>query len=338
MNWCPCGHHRRTRGPRCRDRRRRPTPGGGRHDQDPPAAQRRCSRCVCSALTGACTSPDDASDNATSAGKGEAATTPCAPSGDTAPAKALLACGEHSIVYLETAYASGTGVVIDDDGGDLYVLTNLHVIDPFDAADVTLSDGTSLATLPIVGAEAATDVAVLGPIDGTDADDAALEPLPLEPTEVDKGDDVFVVGYPGTAGADAVDLTITSGLVSVAGSCPTGTRPTSRPTRWSRASGGPMFSAGGALVGITSLALDESFWLALATSDVAASVDRILDDGGDDLLLVPASADDDPAGGATTGTLEFTDDLEAPVLFLPAAGDGPASGTSPWPVRPADSA
>ena len=225
-------------------------------------------------------------------------------------------------MYLETAYASGTGVVIDQ-GEDLYVLTNLHVIDPFDAADVTLSDGTSLATLPIVGAEAATDVAVLGPIDGTDADDAALEAVPLEPTEVDKGDDVFVVGYPGTAGADAVDLTITSGLVSRRRELPD----------WDQTyiqtdavveegqSGGPMFSAGGALVGITSLALDESFSLALATSDVAASVDRILDDGGDDLLLVPASADDDPAGGATTGTLEFTDDLEAPVLFLPAAGD-----------------
>ncbi len=274
------------------------------------------------ALAGACTSSDDASDSATSNDKGDAAATPCAPSGDATPATALLACGEHSIVFIQTDYASGTGVVVERDATQ-YVLTNLHVVDPFDSADVSLSDGSPLATLPVAGADAATDLAVLGPVEAADVDAAALEPVPLAPTEVAKGEDVFVVGYPGTDDPSAVDLTITSGLVSRQREVPA----------WEQTyiqtdavveegqSGGPMFSSQGALVGITGLALDESFSLALASGDVSASVDRILADGGDDLLLVPGSADDDPSGGTTSGQVEFVDDLEAPVLFLPPSAE-----------------
>lgn len=270
------------------------------------------------ALTGACSSSDDTT--ATTDGAASAGATPCAPTGDLTAAKALLACGERSILFVETDYASGTGIVVDHDD-EQYVLTNLHVVDPFDAADVTLSDGTSLATLPVVGAEAATDIAVLGPVPGDEA--AQLEPIPLAPSEVAKGDDVYAVGYPGTADPDSLDLTITSGLVSRLRELPA----------WDQTyvqtdavveqgqSGGPLFSDDGALVGITGLALDESFSLALATADVTAAMDRILGDGGDDLLLVPPSADDDPAGGATSGTIEVADDLESSVLALPASSE-----------------
>jgi hypothetical protein len=276
--------------------------------------------CLCT-IAAACTGSGDSSDEGSDAGSdttaSSAATTPCAPQGDETPAKALLRCGDESVVYLETPYASGTGIVVEQQD-ERYVVTNLHVVDPFTEATVVRSDGEELATLPLVGAEAATDIALLGPIDG---DDATLTPVPLDPVPVDKGDDVFIVGYPGTARADEVDLTITSGLVSRRRDLP----------EWDQTyvqtdavvedgqSGGPMFAGDGGLVGMTALAFDESFSLALDTADVSAAIGRILDDGGDQLTLVPSSADDDPSGGATTGTIELPVDLDLPTLYLPAS-------------------
>jgi hypothetical protein len=276
--------------------------------------------CLCT-VAAACTGSGDSSDDESGAGSdttaAPASATPCAPEGDETPTKALLRCGDESVVYLETPYASGTGIVVKQDD-ERYVATNLHVVDPFTEATVVRSDGEELATLPLVGAEAATDIALLGPIDG---DDTTLTPVPLEPVAVDKGDDVFIVGYPGTARADEVDLTITSGLVSRRRDLP----------EWDQTyvqtdavvedgqSGGPMFAADGSLVGMTALAFDESFSLALDTEDVGAAIGRILDDGGDQLTLVPTSADDDPAGGATTGSIELPVDLELPTLYLPAS-------------------
>jgi hypothetical protein len=272
--------------------------------------------CLCT-LAGACTGSDDSSDSGSGTSAPAPAAGPCAPEGDETPAKALLRCGDTSVVFIETPYASGTGIVVERED-ERYVVTNLHVIDPFAQATVTRSDGEELATLPVVGAEAAADIALLGPLGDTDA---TLTPVPLEPVTVDKGDDVFIVGYPGTASAEEVDLTITSGLVSRRRELP----------EWDQTyvqtdavveegqSGGPMFAADGGLVGITALAFDESFSLALDTGDVTAAIGRILDGGGDPLTLVPVSADDDAPGGATSGSIELPVDVEAPTLTLPAS-------------------
>lgn len=275
-------------------------------------------------LAAACTGSDESTDPAGSDVAAGTAESPCAPQGDETQARALLRCGEQSVVFIETPFASGTGIVIDQEG-EQYVVTNLHVVDPFGQATLGLADGESLGTVPLVGAEASTDIAVLGPIDGSDLD---LAPVPLEAAAVEKGDDVFIVGYPGTANVDEVDLTITSGLVSRRRELP----------EWDQTyvqtdavvedgqSGGPMFAGDGGLVGITALAFDESFSLALATSDVSAAVGRILDEGGDDLTLVPISLDDgatggEAAGGETRGTIEMPTALELPTLFLPSADE-----------------
>lgn len=271
-------------------------------------------------LAAGCSSSDDSTrqdgsptqDNLRASG-------PCATGEGESAARALLRCSERSVVFVETPYASGSGIVIAEQD-EQYVLTNLHVVDPFEQATITLADGDALPLLPVTGVEAATDLALLGPIAASDLE---LTAVPLEPADVDKGDDVFIVGYPGTATADEVDLTITSGLVSRRREL----------VEWDQTyvqtdavveegqSGGPMFAADGALVGVTALAFDDSFSLALDTADVAAAVRRILADGGDDVVLVPASADDGAAGGATSGTVEMPDDLELPTLFLPPSDE-----------------
>lgn len=272
----------------------------------------------------ACTS---SSDSATASSNekptGDAASTPCAPKDDEKPAKALLRCGDGSIAFIETLYATGTGVAVRVDDED-YVLTNLHVVDPFDTADVTLGGTEDLGRLPVAGVDVAADIALLGPIEDAGVD---VTPVPLGDPEVEKGDDVFLVGFPGTADVDEADLTITSGLVSR----------TREAGGWDQTyiqsdaviedgqSGGPLFAATGELLGISGLSYDEGFALALSVQDVEAAVDRIVDGKGDDIIEVPQSvqteAGDPAEGGATSASVAFVDDIETPTLFLPPSDE-----------------
>ena len=272
-------------------------------------------------VLGGCTGSDAASDKGESADRSESTdrpgsddgANPCAV-GDTAPSKALITCGETSVVFLETPYATGTGVAVHVDDAD-YVVTNLHVVDPFGAVDVSLG-GNDIGPLPVIGADVATDIALLGPIE--DVED--LTPLPLGDPTVEKGDDVFLLGFPGSADTLDADLTITSGIVSR----------TRTAEGWDQTyiqsdavigegqSGGALFAATGELAGISGLAFDPAFALSLSIQDVERSVTRILDGEGDELLLVPLTAED-AEGGETSGTITAPDDLEGYVLYLPAS-------------------
>lgn len=274
----------------------------------------------------ACTSSGGSDSAAADSGKkpsADAAATPCAPDGEEKPSKALLRCGESSIAFIETLYATGTGVAVHVDDQD-YVLTNLHVVDPFDSADVTLGGTDDLGRLPVAGVDVAADIALLGPIEDAGA---SFSPVPLGDPEVEKGDDVFLVGFPGSADVEEADLTITSGLVSR----------TREADGWDQTyiqsdaviedgqSGGPLFAATGELLGISGLSYDEGFALALSIQDVETAVERIVDGDGDDVIEVPQSASDDAGepseGGATTGTAHFADDIETPTLFLPPSDE-----------------
>ena len=271
----------------------------------------------------ACTGSGDSGNSSAKSDEKSAtsADTPCAAIGDEKPSKALLRCGEHSVVFVETLYATGTGVAVTYEDQD-YVLTNLHVVDPFDSADVYLGGTEGLGRLPVAGADVAADIALLGPIE--DAGDA-VEPVPLEDPQPEKGDDVFLVGFPGTADVDEADLTITSGLVSR----------TRTSDEWNQTyiqsdavigegqSGGPLFAATGELLGISGLGLDPAFALALTIQDVSAAVERILGDDADEILQVPQGADEEGAAGpgATEGTISLGDDIESPTLFLPPSDE-----------------
>lgn len=253
--------------------------------------------------------------SASSSVPGDGSGSACTPADGEATAKALLRCGERSVAFIETPYATGTGVVVEVDD-ETYIVTNLHVVDPFDAASVVLGGEEDLGHLPVLGADVAADIALLGPLGAVDA-----EPIRMGDPDVQKGDEVFLVGFPGAIDARQADLTITSGLVSR----------TRRADAWDQTylqsdavigdgqSGGALFAATGEVVGISGLSYDPAFALALSVQDVDDAVRGILDHGGDDLIRVPAEARDanPDEGGALSGTVSFADDLESPVLYLP---------------------
>lgn len=241
----------------------------------------------------------------------------CGPRQGERPAAALARCSAKSVAYVETPDASGTGIVIERSGAQ-YVLTNAHVVDPWDLASVLL-DG-EYYDAPVLGVRAQEDIAVLGPLDL-----AGARPLSLATDATpDRGDAVYLVGYPGEAPPeDPADLeaTIAGGIVSRTRSVAAFDQ-TFVQTDASIAggqSGGPLFDDRGRVIGISGLSFAEEFALALTAADVAAARDRILDGDGDgdrDYPFVPTDAD----GGAElvrSGTLEFGDAGDAQQLWVP---------------------
>ena len=105
----------------------------------------------------------------------------------------------------EVAY--GSGVYVDDRG---YVLTNSHVLEGADAADVKLLDGTRISAEGIYK-DAATDIAMLkiAPLGG-------VKPVPLGDSDaLAIGELAIVIGNPGTSGSvfyGTVSVGVISGL------------------------------------------------------------------------------------------------------------------------------
>ena len=93
-----------------------------------------------------------------------------------------------AIAFIHTGIASGSGVLLE--GG--YVVTNAHVVWPFDAARVVFPDGSEFEQVPVKGWDLLTDLAVLGPID------APVLPATLRDGEsIPIGSDMYLIGYPG---------------------------------------------------------------------------------------------------------------------------------------------
>lgn len=104
--------------------------------------------------------------------------------------------------------AGGTGFLISPDG---YVLTNAHVVNRADKIVVNLLDRTSHRA-ELVGADPTTDLAVIK-IDGT-----GFPTLQWGSSrELQVGEPVMAVGNPGFSGSQALDYTVTTGIVSALG-------------------------------------------------------------------------------------------------------------------------
>jgi S1-C subfamily serine protease len=99
--------------------------------------------------------------------------------------------------------ATGSGFVIDDEG---HVLTNNHVVEGATRITVKLGDSETSHDAEVVGADPATDVALLK----VDAPASELHPLTLgSSAEMEVGDPVVAIGNPF-----GLDRTVTSGIVS----------------------------------------------------------------------------------------------------------------------------
>ena len=111
-----------------------------------------------------------------------------------------------SVVFIRAAtgqgISQGTGVVMSADG---YIITNAHVIEGSDRADVVLEDGGQYEAL-LVGSDAATDLAVLK------IDAQGLTPAEFgDSDQMEVGDVVVAIGNPM---GEELRGTMTDGILS----------------------------------------------------------------------------------------------------------------------------
>ena len=173
------------------------------------------------------------------------------------------------MAFIETHIASGSGVLIE--GG--YVVTNYHVIWPFESVDVTFPDNFK-RHLPVAAWDPLADIAVLGPLEEVPAPPLELldgESLPI-------GSELYLVGYPAEAEFDP-QASITRGILS-------------RFREWEQLgmtyfqtdaaitggqSGGALVNARGELIGISGFMFSEAgFGLVASAADMAPIVERLI--------------------------------------------------------------
>ncbi len=144
--------------------------------------------------------------------------------------------------------ATGSGFVIDGEG---HILTNNHVVAGAKRIEVKLGASNRTYTAHVVGADPATDIALLK----VDAPAGQLHPLVLgDSSKVQVGDPVVAIGNPF-----GLDRTVTSGIVSAL------QRQIQAPNGFSIShviqtdaainpgnSGGPLIDASGSVIGINS--------------------------------------------------------------------------------------
>ena len=189
-----------------------------------------------------------------------------------------------SIPFVQTPVGRGSGVLIE--GG--YVVTNYHVVWPYDTVALVFPRGKDLQHVPVVGWDFMSDLAVLGPVS------VSAAPLTLEDGEgMPPGSELFLVGYPAEMD-ELPEPTITRGVLS-------------RLREWERfgmtylqtdaaiaggQSGGALVSSRGEVVGISTYSFSEAgFGLATSGADVAPIVRRLIQGGetaASDARRVPA--------------------------------------------------
>jgi serine protease Do len=104
--------------------------------------------------------------------------------------------------------AGGTGFIISPDG---YILTNAHVVGSADQIMVHLLDKTSFEA-KLVGSDPTTDLAVIK-IDSKNLPTVSWG----SSANLQVGEPVMAVGNPGFGGGEALDYTVTTGIVSALG-------------------------------------------------------------------------------------------------------------------------
>lgn len=179
-----------------------------------------------------------------------------------------------AIAYVQTEEASGSGVLIEGS----YLVTNRHVVYPFESARVVFPSGAEFDGVPVIGWDQEADLAVLGPID------VEAEPLPLidgESTPI--GADMYLIGYPAEF-ESFPQPTIVKGILSRLRQSESG-RLTYFQTDASIAggqSGGALVSDDGAVIGISGSSIAEGkFALVASSADLLPRIRQLIAGGGD---------------------------------------------------------
>ena len=228
-----------------------------------------------------------------------------------------------SIPLVETPVGTGSGILVE--GG--FVVTNYHVVWPYERVWVVFPDGTEFADVPVLAWDAFADLALLGPVD------VSLPYLDLSDGEgMSPGSEVTLIGYPAETDLFP-EPTITRGILS-------------RIREWELygltllqtdadiaggQSGGALVNSFGEVVGVSTwLFGDAGFALATSAADDIEILLRLMEDLQE---FGPWSV---VSGG--TGSTEFVVDLENSLdseffVFEGEAGsildiriDGPSDG------------
>ena len=196
----------------------------------------------------------------------------------------LYAKCSPSIVGVKTyakgsALGWGTGVVMTADG---YIITNAHVVDSAEAAEVIMHDGKTYEA-KLVGADSISDIALLK-VEAKGLTAASFYNSDL----VQIGDEAIAIGNPL---GEEFSGTMTTGIISgVSRSVDYKNRPMTLlqtdAALNNGSSGGALFNIYGQVVGITNMKMMGSFTatiegvgFAIPTVTVKEMVDAILDDG-----------------------------------------------------------
>lgn len=108
------------------------------------------------------------------------------------------------VAFIDTPAGTGSGILIADN----YLLTNAHVVWPFEEVRVVFSDGEEYLDAPVINVDLMADLAIIGPLDT----EKVSVPL-VNGEDLVIGADVFLIGYPGEVN-NFPQPTITRGLIS----------------------------------------------------------------------------------------------------------------------------
>jgi len=250
------------------------------------AGKRGITWLLCLAVVGACLTDQNGPPPSASAAERPTetpATTPVASTPAATTADQIFDRVAPSVAFVATDVGTGSALAIDD----RHVVTNAHVVRPYEAARVRFGDGTEAKDAPVVGWDLIADLAVL---------DVGIRlgrrSLAINDAVSRTGSRVYLVGYP-LANAASPTATITEGIIS------------SAPYEWidgltflqtdatidDGQSGGVLVDADGRLLGITGASRGR-FATALDAVDALDRVARLpagddVDGTGDHLLTEP---------------------------------------------------
>ena len=170
------------------------------------------------------------------------------PAADAAPDVAEMELGVVRVIaHSPRGYSTGTGFIVNGTG---LVATNQHVVEGGRSFTVLISGSRSPAEAELLWADEGLDLALLR------APGLGGSPVTLSRAPLQKGSEVFALGFPGLADekGNAVDATLTKGVV---GRLFRGSWDSSQIDLIQHSapinpgnSGGPLFDACGAVVGV----------------------------------------------------------------------------------------
>lgn len=225
-----------------------------------------------------------------------------------------------ALAFVEVDLGSGSGVLFDES----HLVTNAHVVWPYDEARVVFPDGTEILEAPVIHFDEIADLAII------DLGGVAGLPEPVvfgDPGGMAIGTELFLIGYPGEV-EEFPQPTLTRGILSrvrtiaaleleflqtdavIAGG----------------QSGGALVTNRGEVIGISGLG-SEGFGLATAADDVLKRLEDML--AGVDVDGIPhRTYPAEPADLTFTETVEHFFDEKTWIVDLEEGDELEVEGTS----------